>query len=170
MDSAARGAHRLDRDVLVGDLSHGEVLEFAYITLHQKGAALALERLDPEQGRDGAGPGGAVERHVHALAGGDAADRLEQILLIDVDDVVGPELSCHSSRLFGIPLNAHHQHFNGSGSEPARYVATTNLPPIINAFEETEFIFNTPYDFKGRFSGEPDYFADQGEHGPPPAG
>ncbi|WP_375258471.1 hypothetical protein [Citreimonas sp.] len=65
--------------------------------------------------------------------------------------------------IFGIPLNAHHQHFNGSGSEPARYVSTTNLPPIMNVFEDPDFLFGTSYDFKGRFNGEPDYFADQGE-------
>ncbi len=61
--------------------------------------------------------------------------------------------------LFSIPLNTMHQHFNGSGSEKVRFVAVTNLPPIMNVYEDPEFIFNTPYDFKGRFSGEPDYFA-----------
>lgn len=61
--------------------------------------------------------------------------------------------------LFAIPVNAWHQHFNGSGTDQARFVAVTNLPPIMNVFEEPEFIFNTPYDFKSRFSGEPDYFA-----------
>ena len=61
--------------------------------------------------------------------------------------------------LFAIPVNCWHQHFNGSGDEPVRFVAVTNLPPIMNVFEEPEFIFNTPHDFKSRFSGEPDYFA-----------
>ncbi len=61
--------------------------------------------------------------------------------------------------LFAIPVNCWHQHFNGSGEEPVRFVAVTNLPPIMNVFEEPEFIFNTPYDFSSRFSGEPDYFA-----------
>ncbi len=64
--------------------------------------------------------------------------------------------------IFGIPLNAHHQHFNGSGDTPARYVAVTNLPPLMNVFEDPAFVFGTSYDFAGRFSGEPDYFADQG--------
>ncbi len=65
--------------------------------------------------------------------------------------------------LFAIPLNAWHQHFNGSGREPARYVAVTNGPAVINLYEDVEFVFNTKYDFKNRFSGEPDYFSNKGE-------
>lgn len=62
--------------------------------------------------------------------------------------------------IFGIPVNANHQHFNGSGSEPARYVAVTNMPPIMNVFEDPDFIFDTAYDFAERFNGEPEYFAE----------
>jgi oxalate decarboxylase/phosphoglucose isomerase-like protein (cupin superfamily) len=65
--------------------------------------------------------------------------------------------------IFGIPLNAQHQHFNGSGSEVARFCAVTNLPPLMNIFEEPEFLFGTAHDFIGRFNGEPDYFANKGE-------
>jgi oxalate decarboxylase/phosphoglucose isomerase-like protein (cupin superfamily) len=65
--------------------------------------------------------------------------------------------------IFGIPLNTHHQHFNGSGREPARFVSVTNLPPLMNVFESPDFIFNTPFDFENRFSGEPEYFASKGE-------
>jgi oxalate decarboxylase/phosphoglucose isomerase-like protein (cupin superfamily) len=61
--------------------------------------------------------------------------------------------------LFGIPMNCWHQHFNGSGQAPVRFVAVTNAPPIINLYEDIDFVFNTKYDFKGRFNGEPDYFA-----------
>jgi oxalate decarboxylase/phosphoglucose isomerase-like protein (cupin superfamily) len=64
--------------------------------------------------------------------------------------------------MFAIPLNCRHQHFNGSGRAPARYVAVTNSPGIINLYEDPEFVFNTPFDFKGRFNGEPDYFANRG--------
>ncbi|MCF8563152.1 cupin domain-containing protein [Alicyclobacillus tolerans] len=64
--------------------------------------------------------------------------------------------------LFAIPLNCWHQHFNGSGLETARYLAVTNAPMVINLYEETEFVFNTPYDFKNRFRGEPDYFTNEG--------
>jgi oxalate decarboxylase/phosphoglucose isomerase-like protein (cupin superfamily) len=65
--------------------------------------------------------------------------------------------------LFAIPLNAWHQHFNGAGRETARYVAVTNAPAVINLYEDVDFVFNTRYDFKGRFSGEPDYFSNKGE-------
>ncbi len=64
--------------------------------------------------------------------------------------------------LFAIPLNAWHQFFNGSGQQPARFCAVTNSPGIINLYEDTDFIFNTAHDFKNRFNGEPDYFANRG--------
>jgi len=65
--------------------------------------------------------------------------------------------------LFAIPLNTWHQHFNGSGKEPARFVAVTNAPMVINLYDDAEFIFNTEHDFKKRFDGEPDYFTKKGE-------
>ena len=65
--------------------------------------------------------------------------------------------------IFAIPLNTTHQHFNGSGDKPARFIAVTNGPPIINAFGDTDFVFNTDYDFKNRFAGESNYFANGGE-------
>src|SRR3954453_22691241 len=65
--------------------------------------------------------------------------------------------------LFAIPLNAWHQHFNGSGKEPARYVSVTNAPPVINLYEDLDFGFESDHDFKNRFNGEPDYFSAKGE-------
>ena len=65
--------------------------------------------------------------------------------------------------MFAIPLNTWHQHFNGSGTVAARFVSSTNMPPVINLYEDTEFVFNTSHDFVGRFAGEPDYFAPKDE-------
>jgi oxalate decarboxylase/phosphoglucose isomerase-like protein (cupin superfamily) len=65
--------------------------------------------------------------------------------------------------LFAIPLNTWHQHFNGSGQEPARFVSVTNMPPVMNLYEDVQFLFSTPHDFKNRFAGEPDYFAAKNE-------
>ena len=68
--------------------------------------------------------------------------------------------------LFAIPLNAWHQHFNGSGKESARYVGVTNAPPVVNLYEDIDYIFGCDHDFKNRFNGEPDYFSAKGEqHG-----
>src|SRR6185437_15729010 len=65
--------------------------------------------------------------------------------------------------LFAIPLNAWYQFFNGSGQKPTRFVSSTNSPGIINLYEDVDFLFNTRHDFKNRFDGEPDYFANRGE-------
>jgi oxalate decarboxylase/phosphoglucose isomerase-like protein (cupin superfamily) len=65
--------------------------------------------------------------------------------------------------LFAIPVNAWHQHFNGSGKELARYVAVTNGPVVINLYDDVDFVFNTKRDFPNRFAGEPDYFSPKGE-------
>jgi len=61
--------------------------------------------------------------------------------------------------MFAIPLNTWHQHRNLSGLEPARFVSSTNLPPVLNLYDDVEFVFGTPRDFPHRFDGERDYFA-----------
>ncbi len=64
--------------------------------------------------------------------------------------------------LFSPPLNTWHQHFNGSGSAPARYIAVTTAPLVINLFRDLEFVLDHDFTFKGRFSGEQNYFAPSG--------
>ncbi len=65
--------------------------------------------------------------------------------------------------LFSIPLNARYQNFNGSGNEPARYIAVTNAPPMMRLFRDNDFIFHCDYMFRGRYSGEEDYFSGKGK-------
>lgn len=65
------------------------------------------------------------------------------------------------SSLFAIPLNAPHQHFNGSGSEPVRFVAATNLRIMINLYRDTGFIFDNPLVFEERY-GKEGYFQGEG--------
>lgn len=66
--------------------------------------------------------------------------------------------------LFAIPLNAHYQHFNGSGSEPARYFAVTNGCFMMNLFHNLDFIFDNDFTFSDRFDPRVDeYFTGKGQ-------
>ena len=59
---------------------------------------------------------------------------------------------------FVLPTNAWHQYFNASMSQPARWFSVTGLPELLRVWASEDFIFNNPYSFRDRFSGESDYF------------
>lgn len=90
----------------------------------------------------------------------------EMVMILDgkgstkVWDDAGNEVAFewHAGSMFAIPINAWHQHFNLSGIEPAKFVSSTNGPPVINLYDDIDFVFNTSRDFPGRFNGEQDYF------------
>ena len=95
----------------------------------------------------------------------------EQVLILDghgstkVWNAAGAEVTFEwkAGSLFAIPLNTTHQHFNGSGQTTARFVSSTNLPSVLNLYDDADFVFGTTHDFLSRFAGEPDYFANKGE-------
>ena len=64
--------------------------------------------------------------------------------------------------LFALPLNAKYQHFNGSGTEPARLSATNSLCIMLNLFHNDAFIFDNPTRFPER-EGAANYFSGEGE-------
>lgn len=66
--------------------------------------------------------------------------------------------------LFAIPINAYYQHFNSSGTEPARYYAVTNCCFVMNLFHSVDFVFNNDYVFRDRFDpNTDDYFSGEGK-------
>lgn len=62
--------------------------------------------------------------------------------------------------LLAIPLNAWHQEFNRSGTEPCRVIFATNMAHILNLYNNVEFVFNNPFVFSDRFSQDMEDFAD----------
>ena len=68
--------------------------------------------------------------------------------------------------LFSPPLNTWHQHFNATSDEPARFMALTDAPPMINRFRNLDFIFANAYSFADRFSGEDSYYNGKGREIP----
>ena len=64
--------------------------------------------------------------------------------------------------LFTVPLNAWYQHFNGSGDEKVRYMATTNAPPMMRLFRDTDFMFNNDFMFRSRYSDDESWFSGNG--------
>ncbi len=65
--------------------------------------------------------------------------------------------------LFAIPINAWHQHFNGQGDKPVRYLGATNAPMVVSLFHNMDFIFKDAFVFSDRYSGEQDYFTNPGQ-------
>lgn len=67
--------------------------------------------------------------------------------------------------VFSIPINALHQHHNGSGRDKVRYFALTSAPPVIEAFRDPSFIFDNKHVFKERFDpDDPAFFEKPDEY------
>ena len=76
----------------------------------------------------------------------------------------GPS-SGSAGSLFAVPLNAKHEHFNTSGSEPARFMSLTSQPVAFEMFRDPEFIFGTDHQFRDRFDpDDADFFTQPGKY------
>jgi len=59
--------------------------------------------------------------------------------------------------VFTAPLNTWHRLVNAS-AEPALVLVGTNAPPVMEIYDDLDFVFNNPHVFKGRYDGRADYF------------
>jgi len=64
--------------------------------------------------------------------------------------------------LFAPPLNCWRQHFNGQGDKPARFVAVTSAPHLINLFHNKAFIYDNTFTFHDRYQPKDDYYSGNG--------
>ncbi|HEY3056365.1 MAG TPA: ethanolamine ammonia lyase-activating protein [Thermoanaerobaculia bacterium] len=60
--------------------------------------------------------------------------------------------------LFSPPLNVWREHVN-RGQSPAKFIAVTDLPIVIDLFHNTQFVFNNDFVFIDRYDNQDDYFA-----------
>jgi mannose-6-phosphate isomerase-like protein (cupin superfamily) len=66
--------------------------------------------------------------------------------------------------LFAIPLNTPHRLF--AAGQPVRYAAFTTAPLVFDLFYNEEFVYETPFAFRERFAGDPEYFSLDVRHPP----
>ena len=96
------------------------------------------------------------EEYIYVLSGRGAAS-------IWIDEKQKHTFEWKAGSLFTIPINASYQLFNGSGSEPARYMAVTNAPIMMRLFMNNDFIWNNPFNFTDRYSDAEDFYGGGGK-------
>jgi gentisate 1,2-dioxygenase len=60
--------------------------------------------------------------------------------------------------LFAAPVNVYHRHFNSDPAHPARLLAVTTFPFMMQVFGSLNLINRLNFDFADRYNEQPDYF------------
>jgi quercetin dioxygenase-like cupin family protein len=163
----ARWRDRQGVPVLLGhhipDLRHVDVAPWA----GHGGSACLINHEDSDRSNDCVvveiPPGGSLDRDRHlfeemlyVLNGAGAATVWQ-------DGDRPQTFEWQTGSLFAIPLNANYQLHNGSGSAPARLLAVTNRPSVMNMFADADFVYDCDHVFRSRYDGRGDYFSAQGD-------
>lgn len=64
--------------------------------------------------------------------------------------------------MFAGPVNVTHRHYNADPAKPARLLAITSFPIMLQIFGSMNLINNLAFDFKDRYDGGRDYFSRSG--------
>jgi quercetin dioxygenase-like cupin family protein len=112
----------------------------AYVAVIEPGKRMAPERH-------------LFEKNIYVLEGRGAT-------LVGADPNSQTSFEWKKGSVFSIPINTWHQHMNGSGTEPARFVAVTTAPLVMNYFHNEDFIFNNPFVFEDRVGSTKQYQGD----------
>ena len=118
----------------------------AYINLDGAGATNDAYVAEIEPGKKMAPERHIFEKNIYVLEGRGAT-------LVGDDPNSRISFEWHKGSVFSVPINVWHQHLNGSGTEPARFVAVTTAPLTMNLFHNEGFIFNNSYVFEDRMGG-----------------
>lgn len=140
------------RTVEVGPWKRLECLG-AYINLDGTGGTNDAYVAEIPPGKKMAPEKHLFEKNIYVLEGRGAT-------LVGDDPAARTSFEWHRGSVFSVPLNVWHQHMNGSGVEPARFLAVTTAPITMNLFHNEEFIFNNPFTFKDRISGSKQFQSD----------
>jgi hypothetical protein len=60
--------------------------------------------------------------------------------------------------LFAAPVNVYHRHFNSDPAHPARLLAVTTFPLMMQMFGSLKLVNNLNFDFADRYNNQADYF------------
>ncbi len=119
----------------------------AYINLDGTGGTNDAYVAEIEPGKRMAPERHLFEKNIYVLDGRGAT-------LVGDDPNSRTSFEWKRGSVFSVPINVWHQHMNGSGSEPARFLAVTTAPLVMNYFHNDDFIFNNSFVFEDRMAAQ----------------
>jgi len=127
----------------------------AFVHLKGRGDFMSVFLYDLPPGGRSAPRGHLFEEVIHVLSGHGSTT-------IEMADGSKRSFEWGPNSLFAIPLNAHYQLFNGSGTERARLASTNNLCLIMNLIHDDDFIFKNGWKFPAR-QGDSEWYEGGGQ-------
>ena len=119
----------------------------AYINLDGTGGTNDAYVAEIEPGKRMAPERHLFEKNIYVLDGRGAT-------LVGDDPNSRTSFEWKRGSVFSVPINVWHQHMNGSGSEPARFLAVTTAPLVMNYFHNDDFIFHNSFVFEDRMAAQ----------------